>query len=49
MIDIEHSNPLAGDIDINQKRLRFDELKNNKSQVISNILIYCSQYYPVTK
>jgi len=49
MIGIEHLNPIGGDIDVNQRRVRLEDHKDSKCRFISNVFIYCAQYYPATK
>ena len=49
MIGIENLNPIGGDIDINQRRVRLEDSKDSKSRFISNVIIYSAQYYPATK
>jgi hypothetical protein len=38
-----------GDIDLNQKRVRLDEVKGRKARFISNVIVYCGWYFPVSQ
>jgi len=40
---------LSGDIDIHQQRSPFEDPSDVKVLAVTNILIYCSFYYPHTK
>ncbi len=46
---IENTSDFNGEIDIHQRRVKLTDPTEGKTRVLVNVIIYCSQYYPLTK